>query len=54
MLNEHNEFKLEMVDIKKKVTNHDKNIETIFSYIDELTERKAQPRKRIGYMPDDL
>ena len=54
LISEHNEYKLEMVDIKKKLTNHDKNIETIFSYIDELTERKAQPRRRLGYMPDDL
>jgi len=57
LLNEHNEFKLEMVDVKKKLTNHDKNIEVIFSYIDgltEKTEKKLEPRRRIGYMPDDL
>ena len=54
LLSENNEFKLEMVDVKRRLINHDKNIETIFSYIDELTERKAQPRRRLGYMPDDL
>ena len=54
LISEHSEFKLEMADVKRKLTNHDKNIETIFSYIDELTEKKAQPRRRLGYMPDDL
>ena len=54
LMSEQNEYKLGMVDIKKKLINHDKNIETIFSYIDELTEKKAQPRRRLGYMPDDL
>ena len=54
LLSDRNEFKLEMVDVKRRLTNQDKNIETIFSYIDELTERKAQPRRRLGYMPDDL
>lgn len=53
-MSDHNEYKLEMVDIRKKLTNHDKNIETIFSYIDELTEKKSKPRKRIGFKPDEL
>lgn len=54
LMSEQNEYKLEMVDVKRRLINHDKNIETIFSYIDELTEKKAQPRRRLGYMPDDL
>ena len=54
LASEHHEFKLEMVDIKKRLINHDKNIEVIFSYIDELTPQKLGPRKRIGYMSDDL
>ncbi len=54
LMTEHNEYKLEMVDVKRRLTNHDKNIETIFSYIDELAEKKLEPRRRIGYMPDDL
>ena len=54
VLSENNEFKLEMIDIRSRLINHDKNIEVIFSYIDELTPQKLSPRKRIGYMPDDL
>ena len=54
LLNEHSELKIEIADIKKKLNNQDKNIELVFSYIDELTEKKLEPRRRIGYMPDDL
>ncbi|WP_235524255.1 hypothetical protein [Pedobacter sp. Hv1] len=54
LLNENSELKLEIDDIKKKLKNQDKNIELVFSYIDELTEKKAKPRKRIGFKPDDL
>ncbi len=54
LLDGHNELKLEIADIKKKLKNQDKNIELVFNYIDELTEKKAKPRKRIGFKPDDL
>lgn len=54
LLNEHSDLKLEISDIKKQLQNHDKNIELVFSYIDELTEKKAKPRRRIGYKPDEL
>ncbi len=54
LLEGHNELKLEIADIKKKLKSQDKNIELVFSYIDELTEKKAKPRKRIGFKPDDL
>lgn len=54
LLNEHSDLKLEIGDIKKQLQNHDKNIELVFSYIDELTEKKAKPRRRIGYKPDEL
>jgi hypothetical protein len=54
LLSEHGELKTEIADIKKKLNNQDKNIELVFSYIDELTEKKAKPRKRIGFKPDDL
>ena len=52
----HNELKLEIEVIKKKLINHDKNIEIVFSYLDELVEKKEKPksRKRIGFMPDEL
>ena len=56
LVSEHSELKLEIEEIKKKLNNHDKNIEVVFSYLDELIDKKAMPksRKRIGYMPDDL
>lgn len=48
------ELKLELTDVKRRLTNHDKNIEVIFSYIDELTPKTLGPRKRMGYMSDNL
>lgn len=44
-------IKLDIEEIKKKLENHDKNIELVFSYLDELIEKQEnpQPRKRIGY-----
>ena len=43
--------KLEIEEIKKKLENQDKNIELVFSYLDELIEKQEnpQPRKKIGY-----
>lgn len=43
--------KLEIEEIKKKLINHDKNIELVFTYLDELMEKqdnKAE-RNKIGY-----
>jgi cell division septum initiation protein DivIVA len=54
LLSEHTELKLEIADIKKHLQNHDKNIELVFSYLDQLIEKKATPRKQIGFKPDDL
>lgn len=43
-------LKLEIEDIKKKLQNQDKNIEVVFSYLDELINKEEQiPRKRIGF-----
>lgn len=33
-------LKLELEAIKKKLVNHDKNIELVFSYLDELMDKK--------------
>lgn len=56
LLSEHSELKLEMNEIKKRLINHDKSIDTIFKYVDELILLKSEPteRKRIGYKSDDL
>jgi phage regulator Rha-like protein len=46
--------KLDIEDIKKKLSNQSKNIELVFQYLDELTEKKntEEPRIRIGYKKD--
>ena len=43
--------KLDIEEIKKKLTNHDKNIELVFSYLDELMEKQdiKVERNIIGY-----
>jgi len=54
MLTDNLSVKLEIEEIKKKLTNHSKNIELVFNYLDELIEKKDNetPRKQIGYKPD--
>lgn len=51
MLSDNTELKLEIEKIKKKMDNHDKNIEQVFQYLDELIDKKENPkdRKQIGY-----
>ncbi len=43
--------KLEIEEIKKKLINHDKNIELVFSYLDELMDKKEKQVERnpIGF-----
>ena len=50
------ELWLEVEKIKSKLNNHDKNMEVVFRYLDELIDRKnlPKPRKRIGYKSDEL
>ncbi|SES09416.1 ORF6N domain-containing protein [Pedobacter rhizosphaerae] len=43
------EIRLEVEKIRKKVDSQDRNIEIIFRYFDELLEKKAEPRIKIGY-----
>lgn len=58
MLMDTTELKLEIERIKTKLENQDKNIEVVFSYLDELSKRfehsepEQQSRTRIGYKPD--
>ncbi len=44
-------LKLDIETIKKKLENQDKNIELVFSYLDELMEKQQNqlPRTPIGY-----
>lgn len=47
--------KLDIEDIKKKLESQDKNIELVFTYLDELMEKQEnpQPRKQIGFKKDN-
>ncbi|WP_395044452.1 ORF6N domain-containing protein [Flavobacterium sp.] len=51
MLLDTTDLKIDILQIQKKLENHDKNIELVFSYLDELTEKKedTKPRTKIGY-----
>ncbi len=56
MFIDNTELGLEIEKIKGKLDNQDKNMEIVFRYLDELLEKKnnPKPRKRIGYKSDDL
>jgi hypothetical protein len=49
MLLDTSEMKINIVQIQKKLENHDKNIELVFSYLDEEDKK---PRVKIGYKND--
>lgn len=51
MLLDTTDLKIDIMQIQKKLENHDKNIELVFSYLDELTDKKEneKPRTKIGY-----
>jgi aromatic ring-opening dioxygenase LigB subunit len=51
MLLDTTDLKIDIMKIQKKLENHDKNIELVFSYLDELTDKKenAKTRTKIGY-----
>jgi len=56
MFIDNTELHLEIEKIKSKLDNQDKNMEIVFRYLDELIEKKIDPRqrKRIGFKSDDL
>ncbi len=51
MLANHSELRIEVEKIKRKLDNHDKNMEVVFQYLDELLDKKDKPevRVKIGY-----
>ncbi len=51
LLSDNLSLRLEIEEIKKKVTNQSKNIELVFSYLDELIEKKEKntSRRKIGF-----
>jgi len=55
MLTDTLSLKLEIEEIKRKLQNQDKNIELVFSYLDELIAKQEDksPRKRIGFKSNE-
>jgi len=55
MILNHTEIRIELEEIKKKLANQDKNIELVFTYLDELIEKQEnpEPRRQIGYKRKD-
>ncbi|MES2131567.1 MAG: ORF6N domain-containing protein [Bacteroidota bacterium] len=51
MLIDNTEIRLAIEKLEKKTDNNTKNIEVVFQYMDELTDKKelVKPRKQIGY-----
>jgi len=51
MLTDTLNLKLEIEEIKKKLSNQNKNIQLVFSYLNELLEKREapKPRPRVGY-----
>ncbi len=47
-------LKLDIEEIKKRLQIHDKNIELVFNYLDELIEKQQEPepRRMIGFKPN--
>lgn len=52
----HKELRSEIDKIKIQLMNHDKNLELVFNYLDELVEQKSlnPPRQGIGYKPEQF
>ncbi len=46
MLTDNLSIRLEVEEIKKKLANQDKNIELVFSYLDELIEKQENPKPK--------
>ncbi len=55
MLTDNLSVRLEIEEIKKKLANQDKNIELVFTYLDELIEKQEvpKPHKQIGFRRND-
>ncbi len=53
MLSDKLSMQLDIEQIKRQLENHNKNIELVFNYLDELLEKQnnPEPRKQIGFKP---
>ena len=49
-------MKLDIEEIKRRLSNQDKNLELVFSYLDELVNNKqeATPRRPIGFKSNSV
>ncbi len=52
MLVLHKDVQLLVEQVEKKLVKQDEKIEVLFAYLRKFTEKDDQPRKRIGYKPD--
>lgn len=52
ILNNHSDLNFEIEKIKTKLNNHDKNLEIVFKYLDELIEKQTDPKRlpEIGFI----
>jgi ORF6N domain len=54
MLATNKDILLKMQKVEKKLTAHDDDIKTIFEVLKKLISPPQEPRKRIGFKPDDI
>jgi hypothetical protein len=53
MLLTHKDILLKLEEMEKKIDAHDEDILLIFDYLKQLLNPPNQPRRRIGFKPDD-
>jgi hypothetical protein len=49
----HKDILLQLQKVENKLTGHDADIQLIFVYLKKLLNPPQEPRKRIGFKPDD-
>ena len=49
----HKDIQLLVEQVEKKLIKQDEKIELLFTYLNKFIEKDGQPRKRIGYKPDE-
>lgn len=53
LLGTHKDILLQLQKVENKLTEHDEDIRLIFVYLKKLLNPPQEPRKRIGFKPDD-
>lgn len=54
MLSTNKDILMQMQKVEKKLTAHDEDIRLIFETLKQLLTPPNEPRKRIGFKPDDI